>query len=201
MTSAASARHLEALTRRVAAHESVLADAAPDVRRAAVAAVLRPDGLGSADLLFIQRAVFAGDPWSGQIAFPGGRWEPNDSSLVQTAVRETREELGGDLARIATHIGSLDELHPRSPRLPPIVVRPHVFVLGESFEISMSDEVADAFWVPLATLLDPATRDTRSVEALGARFKMPAFVVGERVIWGLTERILSQLLGLPIQPW
>jgi hypothetical protein len=65
----------------------------------------------------------------------------------------------------------------------------------------MSDEVADAFWVPLATLLDPATRGTHLVEARGARFKMPAFAVGERIIWGMTERILSQLLGLPLPPW
>lgn len=201
MSSRPGATHLAALTQRVAAHQPQLANAAPDVRRAAVAAVLRPDDAGSADLLFIRRAIFPGDPWSGQIAFPGGRGEPDDASLEQTAVRETREELGGDLAIAATMLGALDEIHPRTPHLPPIVVRPHVFVLHGGFEITMSDEVADTFWAPLATLLDPATRTTTTVEALGARFNMPAFVIGERVIWGMTERILSQLLGLPLPPW
>ena len=201
MSSGPGATHLAALTQRVAVHAPQRANAAPDVRRAAVAAVLRPDGAGSADLLFIKRAIFSGDPWSGQIAFPGGRRERDDASLEQTAVRETREELGGDLAIAATMLGALDEIHPLSPHLPPIVVRPHVFVLRGAFEITMSDEVADTFWAPLATLLDPATRTTTTVEALGARFTMPAFVVGERVIWGMTERILSQLLGLPLPPW
>ena len=201
MSAAPLAARLDSLTQRIAALEPALADAAPDVRRAAVAAVLRPDAAGSADLLFIQRAVYPGDPWSGQIAFPGGRWESADASLAHTAVRETREELGADLATVATLIGTLDEIHPRTPVLPPIVVRPHVFVLHGPFDIAMSDEVADTFWVPLATLLDPATRGRHQVEARGSRFTMPAFAVGERVIWGMTERILSQLLGLPLPPW
>ena len=192
---------LEPLVQRVAALTPALAIAAPDVRRAAVAAVLRPDADGSADLLFIQRAVYEGDPWSGQVAFPGGRLEPDDASLVETAVRETREELGGDLDHAARLVGTLDEIHPRTPLLPPIVVRPHVFVLHRDLDLAPTAEVAAAFWVPLATLLDPATRGRRTVEVRGARFDMMAFAVGDRVIWGMTERILSQLLGLPLAPW
>ncbi len=192
---------LEPLVQRVAALTPALAVAAPDARRAAVAAVLRPDAHGSADLLFIQRAVYEGDPWSGQVAFPGGRREPADASLVATAVRETREELGGDLDHAARLVGTLDEIHPRTPLLPPIVVRPHVFVLHGDLDLAPTAEVAAAFWVPLATLLDPATRGTRTVEVRGARFNMMAFAVDDRVIWGMTERILSQLLGLPLAPW
>ena len=192
---------LELIVQRVAALTPVRSVAPSDVRRAAVAAVLRPDARGSADLLFIQRAVYPGDPWSGQVAFPGGRLEPDDASLLHTAVRETREEVGGDLDVAARLIGALDEIHPRSPLLPPIVVRPHVFVLHGDLVLTPTAEVAAAFWVPLATLLDPATRGTHAVAARGAHFQMPAFAVGERVIWGMTERILSQLLGLPLAPW
>ncbi len=201
MTGNVGAAPLAVLTARVRTLVPAVADAAPDVRRAAVAAVLRPDAHGSADLLFIQRAVFPGDPWSGQIAFPGGRWEATDADLVETSIRETREELGGDLARVASLVGTLDEIHPRTPVLPPIVVRPHVFVLHGPFEPTVSDEVAAAFWVPLGTLLDPETRGMRAVEARGATYRMPAFAVGDRVIWGMTERILSQLLGVPLVPW
>lgn len=193
---------LDALLARVGALQPVLAEAAPDVRRAAVAAVLRPDGAGSADVLYIQRAVYPGDPWSGQVAFPGGRHEASDASLVETAIRETREELGGDLARAARYVGHLDEIHPRTPVLPPIVVRPHVFVLEQSLDVTPTAEVADAFWVPLAVLLDPATQGRETVEGRGGvRYRMPAFRVGERVIWGMTERITCQLIGVPLPPW
>lgn len=187
---------LARLERAVASHTPALADAGRDVRRAAVAVILRADNTGSADLLFIKRAVFAGDPWSGQVAFPGGRHEPGDASLVDTAVRETREELGADLASAGRLVGALDELHPRTPLLPPIVVRPHVFVTEQALALTFSAEVADAFWVPLATLLDPATRTEREVSPRGHRMRVPSFVVGEHVIWGMTERILDGLLGL-----
>ena len=201
MTARPAGTTLWALTQRVGALTPAVAEAAAAVRRAAVAAVLRPDGGGSAELLFIERAVYPGDPWSGQVAFPGGRAEADDPTLRHTAVRETREELGSDLEQLASFVGTLDEIHPLTTLLPPIVVRPHVFVLHADFPTTPSDEVAAAFWVPLGVLLEPATRGRREVEARGARFTMPAFTVGERVIWGMTERILSQLLGLPLPPW
>ncbi|MBI2795724.1 MAG: CoA pyrophosphatase [Gemmatimonadetes bacterium] len=184
------------LERALAARAGRLEHADAATSRAAVAVVLRPDGRGSADVLFIERAVFEGDPWSGQVAFPGGRAEAGDASLLETAVRETREEIGGDLSRAARLVGTLDEIHPRTPVLPAIVVRPHVFVLEEELPIERSHEVADTFWVPLATLLDPATTREVSVRARGLRLRVPGFVVGERVIWGMTERFLRQLLAL-----
>ena len=163
---------------------------------AAVAIVLRPDAAGEGDVLFIQRAIFEGDPWSGQVAFPGGRAEAGDTSLAETAVRETREEIGGDLAVAARLIGTLDEIHPRTPVLPAIVVRPHVFLLERELPIVHSDEVADTFWVPLRTLVDPATTQERDVQGRSYRMRVPSFVIGDRVIWGMTERFLRQLLGL-----
>lgn len=187
---------LARLEHAVAAHHASRADAADDVRRAAVAAILRADDTGSADLLFIKRAVFEGDPWSGQIALPGGRHEPADASLVDTAMRETHEEIGADLASVARLVGALDELHPRTSVLPPIVVRPHVFVAEHPIVLSLSDEVADAFWVPLVTLLDPSTHRASEVTPRGYRMRVPSYVVGEHVIWGMTERILDGLLGM-----
>ena len=66
---------------------------------------------------------------AGQIAFPGGRYEPQDADLLATAVRETREETGVDLTN-RERLGSLDDLYPRTPTLPPVIVRPFVFALG-----------------------------------------------------------------------
>ena len=188
----AVARLERALALRVPRFEA----ASAETRRAAVAIVLRPDDDGDGDILFIQRAIFSGDPWSGQVAFPGGRAEAGDANLIETAVREVREELGADLAMAARLIGTLDEIHPRTPMLPEIVVRPHVFVLERELPITHSDEVADSFWVPIRTLVNPATTQQREVQGRGYRMRVPSFVIGDRVIWGMTERFLRQLLGL-----
>ena len=188
----AVARLERALAVRVPRFEA----ASAETRRAAVAIVLRPDDDGDGDVLFIQRAIFSGDPWSGQVAFPGGRAEAGDANLIETAVREVREEIGADLAMAARLIGTLDEIHPRTPMLPEIVVRPHVFVLERELPITHSDEVADSFWVPIRTLVNPATTQQREVQGRGYRMRVPSFVIGDRVIWGMTERFLRQLLGL-----
>lgn len=163
------------------------------VRRAAVALILREAHAGL-ELLFIRRAEFAGDPWSGQVAFPGGRHEPQDHSLVETAIRETHEELALDLALHGRLIGSLDDLHPRTPVLPPIVVRPFVFALQANETFSLSREVADAFWVPIPVLGAPETSAESVVEVRGMRIRVPSFRHGPHVIWGMTERMLRQLL-------
>lgn len=166
-----------------------------ETARAAVAVTLRPTADDQVELLMIRRAEREGDPWSGQIALPGGRWSPNDESLLHTALRETWEETGIDLAVQGLVLGTLDELHPRTPLLPPIVITPVVVVLAAPAPLVLSDEVADAFWVPLQTLRAPESTRESQVHARGATFRVPSFVLGERVVWGLTERILRQLLA------
>src|ERR687886_382936 len=115
------------------------------LRRAAVALILRAGEQGVIELLMIKRAAFEGDPWSGHIALPGGRQEPGDASLQDTAIRETWEETGIDLARDGCVIGQLDDLQPRTPRLPPLVITPFVGVLGRDVPIVPNPEVAEAF--------------------------------------------------------
>ena len=88
------------------------------LRWAAVALVLRGQSARNAELLFIRRAERVGDPWSGHVAFPGGRRDDADTSLELTARRETREELSLELDTAARLIGVLDDLRPRSPSLP-----------------------------------------------------------------------------------
>src|SRR5690606_40974634 len=98
----------------------------PNAREAGVALVLRPRE--ELELLLIKRAEYESDPWSGHIALPGGQREPHDPDLVATAFRETGEETGVPLSRTGGLLGALDELHPRNPRLPSIVIAP--FVVG-----------------------------------------------------------------------
>src|SRR5207249_11060459 len=102
---------------------------------AAVAVVLH-DGNDGIEALFIHRAVRAGDTWSGQIAFPGGRREPTDADLRATAIRETREEIGVDLSN-AERLGVLDDLYPRTPVLPPVVVRPLVSPFSQRHTLTL----------------------------------------------------------------
>jgi 8-oxo-dGTP pyrophosphatase MutT (NUDIX family) len=166
------------------------------VRRAAVALIFRLGDEERPELLFIKRAEYPGDPWSGQVAFPGGREEQADASLSDTAIRETREETGIDLERDGRIIGTLDDLYPRSVRLPRISVRPFVFALERSETLSLSSEVALAFWIPFGSLATTDAWREDTVFASGLQINARVFRHHDHVIWGLTERILGQLMGL-----
>ena len=165
---------------------------APDARPAAVALVV-VEGADGAEVLLIRRAVRAGDPWSGQVALPGGRREPTDRDLLATAIRETREETGIDLRR-GEPLAVLDDLAPVTAVLPPVVVRPFVFALSRRPALRPNDEVQHGFWVPLDRLAEPGVRREVTLTVRGAERTLPAYVVGDEVIWGMTERILTPFL-------
>ena len=177
-------------------HHPVATEQEPGVRKAAVALIFRIGNDEALELLFIKRAEYAGDPWSGQIAFPGGREESGDASLVETAIRETREETAIDLARDGRMIGTLDDLRPRTVRLPPIVVRPFVWLLDRHDSLVLSSEIALAFWYPFAALARTESWHEETVFARGVQINARVFRHEENVIWGMTERILTQLLSL-----
>lgn len=183
---------LERVRRALAAHAPQAVEA-PEARPAAVALILiERQGL---EALFIKRAARTGDPWSGQVALPGGRYEPDDEDLFRTAVRETREETGVELAH-AERLGVLDDLYPRTPTLPPVRVRPFVFALSAAPPITPSDEVERAFWVPLTHLVQPQVRREVNLLIRGVERVFPAYDLGDDVIWGMTERILTPFLSL-----
>ncbi|MBC7788846.1 MAG: CoA pyrophosphatase [Anaerolineae bacterium] len=182
------------LSHSLADHPAARIDAPEPVRRASVAVILRLGHHEALELLLIKRAEFAGDPWSGHVALPGGRREDADISPTATAVRETLEETAIDLTRDGSLIGALDELQPRSAILPPITIAPFVFVTKSDVQMVLSDEVADAFWVPLASLTDPQSVREIEMELLSGAQRVRSFGYGTHEIWGLTERILSRLL-------
>lgn len=170
------------------------------VRRAAILLALREREDGEPELLMIKRADADGDPWSGHIACPGGRMEPGDRDLAATAIRETWEETGIDIARDGRLLGHLDDLEPKSPMLPPIVIRPYVALVRSDVEIVASVEVASAFWVPIAALREDGAWGMGLVTMRGARRRVSTFQHGEHTVWGLTERVLRQFLeylGVP----
>ncbi|HKS07543.1 MAG TPA: CoA pyrophosphatase [Gemmatimonadaceae bacterium] len=179
---------IDRLAAAFATRDAALAERDPPFSEAAVALTLVPRG-DDLLLLLMQRATNAADPWSGQVSLPGGRFEPADDSLLSTAIRETHEETAVDLTS-ARVLGVLDELRPRTPTLPPVIVRPFVLTIPSVPRLTPSSEVAELFWTPLGTLFDPRSAGRREVTARGRRFTVDAIDVDGRVIWGMTERIL-----------
>jgi 8-oxo-dGTP pyrophosphatase MutT (NUDIX family) len=166
-------------------------------RFAAIALILRPDVSGNLELLMIKRAEAERDPWSGHIACPGGRMDPGDHDLEQTAVRETWEETGIDLTRDGRVLGALDDITPRTPALPPLVIRPFVAIVSESAQIVQNAEVAEAFWVPMEAIREMAAwgRGLVPIRGAGER-EVDVFRHGDYIVWGLTHRALSQFVSL-----
>jgi 8-oxo-dGTP pyrophosphatase MutT (NUDIX family) len=173
--------------------------AAPHERHAVVAALLR-ERSGGVEVLLIQRAEHELDPWSGHMALPGGHGDPTDSSLVATAVREISEEVGLDLLQHAELLGRLPEVEARPRR---ITIFPLVFALSAGPEPTPNpSEVQHIVWARLDHLRAPAARSGYEISVRQQRHRFPAFDVDGHTVWGLTYRILVDLLELvePLAP-
>jgi 8-oxo-dGTP pyrophosphatase MutT (NUDIX family) len=120
--------------------------------------------------------------------------------LLETALRETREELGIDLTSNSDVLGRLDDLHSRTVKLPNVFVRPFVLVGAASGPMELSSEVAEAFWVPMSLLREATNWRPTTVTARGLSFDVRACDFEGRIIWGMTERILAQLLDIAFTP-
>ena len=161
-------------------------------RREAAVALILARSQGGADLLLVERASRAGDPWSGHMAFPGGRREPGDADLLETARRETLEESGIDLGAVEP-LGALDDLMPKNPRLPPIALRPFVFGLPRRPRVRRNAELSGHYWLGLDALRGCAARGSVLVD--GKARAVRCYRLGEKLVWGMTERMLRGLLG------
>ena len=185
------------LARRLAGQRGSMIEAEGPMRYAAIALVMRPSAVGEPELLMIKRAELEHDPWSGHIACPGGRMEPTDRDLEHTAIRETWEETGIDLAADGLVLGTLDDISPRTPSLPPLVVRPFVAVVKPEVTIVESPEVAAAFWVPMESIRATESwgRALVAIRGVGER-EVDVFRHGDYTVWGLTHRALTQFVRL-----
>lgn len=163
-------------------------------RRAAVTLLLTPEPEfpDRIEALFALRAEVEGDPWSGHVALPGGREEPDDAGLIDTALRELREETAVDLPRSA-FVGRLDDLHPRATHLPSIVVSPFVAWLAERPVVNENYELAGHVWIPLADLAAPERRSRFVRQTPEPREFETIEYAGARV-WGLTLAIVDDFL-------
>lgn len=170
---------------------------APDAaaQRAAVALIVRtaPRDL---ELLFIERPISPSDPWSGHIAFPGGRRNAGEE-MLDTAMRETKEEVGIDLPRNGVLLGRLDDIQPTRGG-PQLAVAAFVFAVPEDTVVrAQPREVAQTFWVPIPHLADPrSAAEHLHILEHGDPQSFPAVSYKGHVIWGLTYRMLMQFLEI-----
>ena len=192
----------------LASYQPRLVDPEADTRQAAVAIILReqPAGYGSVgeygDVLFIQRAERQGDPWSGQMAFPGGHREATDPSLKAAAMRETQEEIGLSLAG-AEYLGALDhqQAQPRG-RVLNMLIAPHIFITKDSVDFQPNREVAEVVWAPLATLSGNTLHDTQTLPMAGTPTIFNGYrLSGGHFVWGLTYRILKTFFSAIDPQW
>lgn len=169
----------------------------PAGRHAVVAAILR-EGLDGAEVLLIRRADDERDPWSGHMALPGGYGEAGDADLVDTAVREVGEEVGLDLAKSSQLLGRLPETRAVSQARPlDFGIFPLVFALeARALPTANPLEVQQIVWASVNHLLSPAARSSYAYASRPERHVLPAFDVSGHTVWGLTYRILGDLLGV-----
>lgn len=168
----------------------------PSQKCAAVAIIFRtaprrqpPDNL---ELCFVRRAPFPGDPWSGDMAFPGGKGESGDRSFHDIAVRETREETGLVVTQ-EHYIGALPrfDVQPGS-RVRRLLLKPMIYFTAQNTQtFSLSQEIAQAYWIPVPNLWDPRRLTTVDWGRLPQDY--PGIRHEDEVIWGLTYRILGDL--------
>ncbi len=182
------------VTIEIAMQESV------DAKSPAAAVALLHARLPVESILLIRRADNPRDPWSGHWSFPGGRRDDEDEDLLDTALRELREECS-----IALDRGSLTKPMPysqaghRSGRL--ITVAPFVFQIEQQIEATLDTrEAADYLWTPVDTLADISRHRWQAVPGIPAERTFPAVDLNGVPLWGFTYRVICEWLGIEIPP-
>lgn len=166
------------------------------MKRSAVALILQVRD-GELHILMIKRAEREGDPWSGHMAFPGGRKDPVDVNGFACALRETEEEVGLSLLPEDVCIGRLSEINAMSrARGLGLAVTPFVFRLNREVIFTPNHEVAEVVWVPLEFLLESANREQMEWRFKGVSISLPCYFYEGRRIWGLSLNMLDELLSL-----
>ena len=187
---------LETIEARLANQTFTTQEIVPGQREAAVALVLQPKVSGLR-ALFILRAKKEGDPWSGQMALPGGHRETIDTDLVETARRETHEEIGLDLNQAGRYLGSLAGIRANPRAGFDLVVTPQVFALEDkAVPLQPNEEVAEVLWGNLDEMISGRSLTDASFPEFQREGTFPGYQVGAQVVWGLTFRMINDFFDL-----
>jgi 8-oxo-dGTP pyrophosphatase MutT (NUDIX family) len=164
------------------------------VAAVAVVHALRPEE----SVLLIRRASRKDDPWSGQWSFPGGRRDPQDRDLIETALRELSEECAVRLTR-AQCVRSLHVMYAgrSSGRLVPVA--PYLFQVETPVAPVVNErEAAEAHWLPLSVLRDRSRHQIHTGSGIPAGMRVPGIALNGVPLWGFTYRVLCAWLAIPI---
>jgi 8-oxo-dGTP pyrophosphatase MutT (NUDIX family) len=165
--------------------------------RASVALIYRKADDGGVELMFIQRARRQGDPWSGDMGFPGGRMQPEDATPRAAAERETLEETGVDLLRHGRFQARLSDLITRHhSRWRPMVVTPYVYQWHGTQPVTLNHEVEQIVWVPLDYLAARENQSRLPWRTPVGTLNLPCCRYQDYCIWGLSYSMLQELLVL-----
>ena len=137
-------------------------------------------------VLFVKRVKKPSDPWSGQMALPGGKRESKDASLKDTVLRETLEETGIELNQ-CRFLGVLSAV--KSEPKPEIKILPFVVILEDEPKLKLNKAELETFiWVPYEEIVQSQGKAEFSFG------KVPAFIFADAIVWGVTHKILSNFV-------
>ena len=154
--------------------------------QAAVAILVKPKQ-NDLEFFLVKRAEVDDDPWSGDMAFPGGKKNPQDQSLVDTAVREVLEETSIDLNKEKV-IGFMEPIY--SSVRKSIAVQPIVYRFDYYPQVKLNYELTKFLWAPLSEIIQGKTNATVK------GWEGPVYMVQGETVWGLTFRMLEKILEL-----
>ena len=123
------------------------------------------------------------------MGFPGGREEARDLTLLQTAIRETKEEIGIDILPEQC-VGRLSDLkHPK------LQVAAFVFQIDSNLTFVLEEsEVSEVYWLPLHAFTDSSYRGTRTAMYKGQEYEAPVVNIGTADVWGISLRFIEDLI-------
>ena len=159
----------------------------PDEGSHAAVAILLRERDDDLEFFLVKRAEVEGDPWSGDMAFPGGKRGGDDRNLVETASREVLEETSIDL-RERSKLGYMKPIY--SSVRTSMKVQPIVYVFDEEPDVTLNYELTRYMWAPMKELVQSRTKE----DVKG--WNSDIYKYDGEVVWGLTFRMLEQLIEL-----
>jgi len=181
---------LQTLVRSLARQQEPFPSDAKKARGAVV--VLLREEADDLWLLMIRRRENPRDPWSGQMAFPGGHADSRDPTLFQTAAREALEEVGIDV-REHRFLGCLRNVQPKNA---PMVVSPFIFLLTKEVHPTTTREAREVLWVPMSFLLDSKNVTSIMVPIDDKEMVMGCYRFSDHIIWGMSFRIIREIVSM-----
>jgi len=164
--------------------------------RSSVAIVLVDNpSVDKISMLMIRRAIRKGDPWSGDMGFPGGRFSTKkDKNIYKTGIRELYEETGVAIEDGLENIGRLSDLLTKAhEKMAPMIITPFIFKINKTPDLKKNYEVEELIWIPLSYFFNQQNRATMEVRKGKFKWSFPSYIYDRKCIWGLSLSMIDEL--------